>query len=106
MALDGRIALTGAVGDKALDRHYADADLFVLASRFEGFGMVLTEALARGLPIITTTGGAAAETVSDRAAVKVPPDDAAALREALRVDRGSPRHVSVWPMLPGTKRRP
>jgi glycosyltransferase involved in cell wall biosynthesis len=46
--------------------------------------MVLTEALARGLPIITTTGGAAAETVSDQAAVKVPPEDAAALGKALK----------------------
>ena len=82
--LGERIAITGAVGDTALAGHYGDADLFVLASRFEGFGMVLTEALARGLPIVTTTGGAAAETVSDKAAVKVPPDDVSALRTALK----------------------
>jgi glycosyltransferase involved in cell wall biosynthesis len=45
--------------------------------------MVLGEALARGLPIVTTTGGAAAETVPDRAALKVPPGNARALAHAL-----------------------
>jgi glycosyltransferase involved in cell wall biosynthesis len=46
--------------------------------------MVLAEALARGLPIVTTTGGAAAETVPDDAALKVPPGDAATLQRAIR----------------------
>jgi glycosyltransferase involved in cell wall biosynthesis len=46
--------------------------------------MALAEALARGLPVITTTGGAAAETVPDEAALKIPPGDAGALRDALR----------------------
>ncbi|WP_210493904.1 glycosyltransferase family 4 protein [Microvirga antarctica] len=83
-ALNDRIALAGAVTETVLDAAYAQADIFVLASHFEGFGMVLTEALARGLPIITTTGGAAAETVSDQAALKVPPGNVSALQIALR----------------------
>ena len=46
--------------------------------------MVLAEAMVRGLPLVSTTGGAAAETVPDAAAIKVPPDDAGALADALR----------------------
>lgn len=81
--LQGRITLAGAVGEAELARAYDAADLFVMPSLFEGYGMVLTEALARGLPILCTTGGAAAETVPDAAALKVPPGDAAAFRTGL-----------------------
>lgn len=81
--LDGRITLAGEVDDAALARAYARADLFVMPSLFEGYGMVLTEALARGLPVLCTTGGAAAETAPDEAALKVAPGDAAALAKAL-----------------------
>ncbi len=79
-----RIQLTGAVVPATLERYYASADVFVSPSLYEGYGMVLAEAMARGLPIVCTTGGAAAETVPDGAALKVAPGDAAALSQALR----------------------
>ena len=54
-----------------------------MPSLFEGYGMVLGEAMARGLPIVCTTGGAAAETAPNTAALKVPPSDAAAFGTAV-----------------------
>ncbi len=81
--LDEHIQLLGAVPDRDLDNLFETADLFVMSSLFEGYGMVLGEALQRGLPIVTTTGGAASETVPDGAGLKVPPGDVAALRKAL-----------------------
>jgi glycosyltransferase involved in cell wall biosynthesis len=81
--LSERIRLAGVLDQAELDAAYATADLFVMPSLFEGYGMVLTEALARGLPILCTTGGAAAETAPDEAALKVPPGDVAALRAGL-----------------------
>ena len=54
-----------------------------MPSLFEGYGMVLSEAVARGLPIVCTKGGAMAKTVSDDAALKVAPGDAKSLAAAL-----------------------
>ncbi len=82
--LGARIARLGGLSAEDLDLVFDTSDVFVSASLYEGFGMALSEALARGLPIVATTGGAAAETIPDAAAVKVPPNDAEALREALR----------------------
>ncbi len=78
-----RVQLAGVVVPATLDRFYESADLFVMPSLFEGYGMVLAEAMARGLPIVCTTGGAAAETVPDEAAIKVAPGDAAQLARAI-----------------------
>lgn len=81
--LTDRIQLLGAVRDRDLDDLYDKADLFVMSSLFEGYGMVLGEAMQRGLPIVTTTGGAANQTVPEGAGLKVPPGDSDALRAAL-----------------------
>jgi glycosyltransferase involved in cell wall biosynthesis len=95
--LANRIALVGPVSTAELDRLYAAADLFVMPSLYEGYGMVLAEAMARGLPIVCTTGGAAAETVPEGAGVKVAPGDERALSDAIaRVlnDAGLRRRMS------------
>jgi glycosyltransferase involved in cell wall biosynthesis len=86
-----RIELTGEVAPERLARAFDEADLFVSASLYEGYGMALAQALARGLPIVTTTGGAAAETVSDSAALKIAPNDVDALAAALRQAIGDSR---------------
>lgn len=83
--LSERVAFTGAVDPDRLEALYAQADIFVSPSLFEGYGMVLAEALAHGLPLVASTGGAAVETVPDSAALKVLPGDAAALAASLRV---------------------
>ena len=57
-ALGDRIAALGAVSPERLAALYADADLFVLASRFEGYGMAYAEAIAHGLPVIGSDAGA------------------------------------------------
>lgn len=81
--LDARIRFLGAVGEADLDRLLGRADLFVSASHFEGYGMALAEAMQRGVAIVTTTGGAAAETVPTGAGLKVAAGDVAALAAAL-----------------------
>ena len=69
--------------EDALDAYYDSSSLFVMASHYEGFGMVLREAVARGLPVVSTTGGAIPEAVPSEAAVLVCPGDAMALADAL-----------------------
>ena len=82
--LNDRITLAGELKDAALEAVYAGADIFVLPSRHEGYGMVFAEALAHGLPIVACAAGAVTETVPADAGILVPPDDPAALAAALR----------------------
>ncbi len=79
-----RIILRGAVTAEELASLYACSDLFVLPSRFEGYGMAFAEAIAHGMPVVGTKTEAIAQTVPDNAGVLVPVEDAEALANALR----------------------
>ena len=88
-ALGDRVSFPGPRTGPDLDRSYAGADLLVLASRAEAYGMVVTEALARGLPVVATAVGGVTEALGrgadgTRPGLLVPPDDPAALGAALR----------------------
>jgi glycosyltransferase involved in cell wall biosynthesis len=82
--LEQRISLVGALPPGELQQHYMAADFFVLASRYEGYGMAYAEAIAHGLPVVGTTAGAIPEAVSKAAALLVPPEDVPALAASLR----------------------
>ncbi|MDB6060272.1 MAG: glycosyltransferase family 1 protein [Verrucomicrobiaceae bacterium] len=82
--LEDRVLLAGEQPQEFLTNTYERADIFVLPSYHEGYGMVFTEAMAHGLPIISTTAGAIPDTVPAAAALLVEPGDAGALRDALR----------------------
>jgi len=82
--LEDRVVLRGELQNAGLDATYAGADIFVLPSRHEGYGMVFAEALARGLPVVACAAGAVTDTVPDGTGLLVPPDDPDALSNALR----------------------
>lgn len=83
LGLETRIAFAGEADSATLPAHYASADVFVLPTLYEGYGMAVAEALARGLPVVSTRTGAIAELVGDAAGIVVPPGDVKAFAQAL-----------------------
>ncbi len=84
-----RVRLTGVLTGAALSHAYTTADLLVAPSRSETFGMVVTEALAHGLPVMAAAVGGLPEALGfaadgTRPGVLVPPGDPAALAAAIR----------------------
>lgn len=81
--LGERVVWHGELPGPALRAHYLAADVFVLPSLYEGYGMVIAEAVAHGLPVVTTDGGALAHTLPAGAGLQMSAGDGPALQAAL-----------------------
>ena len=79
-----RVRFLGEMTGTPLAALWDSADLFALATRYEGFGMVIAEALKRGLPVAVTKGGAAGDLIGPECGVVCPVDDIDQLSKALR----------------------
>jgi len=119
--LADRIHFSGTLSDERLERMFHSSSLFVLPSHYEGYGMSLAEAMVRGLPIVSTTGGAIPETVPPDAGILVTPGNSRALASALetllgpegadrrnalaRACRARGRQLPTWDEAAGTLER-
>jgi glycosyltransferase involved in cell wall biosynthesis len=83
VARSDRVSFVGPRTGADLDRSYAAADLLLLPSRAEAYGMVITEALARGVPVVASDVGGVREALG-RGGLLVPPGDPLTLATALR----------------------
>jgi glycosyltransferase involved in cell wall biosynthesis len=84
LGVDGRITMTGPLARSDVLKEYATADLFVLPSLYECTPIALMEAMAAGLPIVTTRVGGIPEVVSEGTnALLCPPDDPSSLTDAI-----------------------
>jgi glycosyltransferase involved in cell wall biosynthesis len=79
-----RVSLAGELDGPSLEPLWRDADLFALATHWEGYGMAVAEALKRGVPVAVTEGGAVGRLVTAEAGVVVPAGDHTNLSKALR----------------------
>jgi glycosyltransferase involved in cell wall biosynthesis len=90
LGLAERVAWHGEVDAATLAAHYAAADLLVLPSLYEGYGMVVAEALAAGVPVLCSDAGALKDTLPAHAGWCVPAGDVPSLQAALRTLIGDP----------------
>lgn len=81
--VDGSVTLPGFIPDAALASYYDQADLFVLPTLYEAFGLVYVDSLSMGLPIVTTAVGGALDIVSEETGILVPPGDPDALADGV-----------------------
>ncbi len=84
LGVSARVRFAGALDDAALEPLWQTADIFALATNWEGYAASVAEALRRGLPVAVTSGGAAASLVPAEAGVVCPPGDHVGLSKAIR----------------------
>lgn len=83
LGIDKEVVWAGYLGDEDLVKAYQDADLFMLPSLYEGFGLPVLEAMACGTPVICSTKGSLSE-VAGTAAIRVQPNDVIGMAEAMK----------------------
>jgi glycosyltransferase involved in cell wall biosynthesis len=97
LGLSRRVRFAGTCSREEVEKAYAEADVVLLASRGESFGMVVTEALAHALPVVAGAVGGVPEALGHAGdgttpGLLVPPDDVDALASALRCWLTEPQH--------------
>lgn len=92
LGLTRRVRFTGTIPQAELDTLWRQASLFALATRYEGYGLVFSEAQMHGLPIVTCAVGAVPQTVAGGGAILTPADDAAAFARGLETLLTDPGH--------------
>lgn len=92
----GSVKFHGFVSWDALPKYYSDADVFVFPTRYDGWGLVLNEALASAMPIITTySAGAAYDLIQDdRNGFRVPRDNSKLLGERMEYLINNPKRLA------------
>lgn len=94
LGISAKIKFLGQKSNEDLFTEYSTADIFVFPSRRESFGLVLAEAMASGLPIVSTVSGAIPEVVMNGdTGVLVPPDDPIKFSEAINELLSSPEKM-------------
>jgi len=93
LGIGEQVTFTGRIDDTSFIREYARAEVAVIPSVYEGFGLPAAEAMACGVPVISTTGGALPEVVGD-AGILVPPADHEALAMAMDDLLGNPARLA------------
>lgn len=99
LKVDNYVKFLGFVEHKKLPEYYANADLFVFPSRRESFGLVLVEAMAAGLPVVSTRVGAIPEVVKDgETGILVPPNNPQKFAEAVNFLLDHPDKMQIMGM--------
>jgi glycosyltransferase involved in cell wall biosynthesis len=93
LEIGGQVFFTGPIGQQAFIEEYARASVAVVPSIYEGFGLPAGEAMACGVPVVSTTGGALPEVVG-KSGVLVPPGDHKALSAAIRTLLQDPQRAA------------
>ncbi len=91
--LGATVRFTGRISSDAFVQEYARASMAVISSLYEGFGLPAGEAMACGVPVVSTTGGALPEVVGD-AGLLVPPEDHRALAAAITALLDAPERAA------------
>jgi len=83
LGIENNVIITGFIKDEELPNYYKSADLFVLSSLYEAFGVVYVDALSFGVPVVTTRCGGSEDIINEKNGILVPKKDAKALSEAI-----------------------
>ncbi|MCK7549996.1 glycosyltransferase [Marinobacter goseongensis] len=93
LGLQSRITVAGELDSREVEQAYRCADLFVFPSLYEGYGMAIDEALAAGLPVVTSDGGALSRVTGTPGVRTYPADDTDALTGLLSELLGQPERL-------------